>query len=81
MGDGSTEERLLVLEAEVSRIKAQLRGERRGVIGRTNPQSIEEILSRRSPNPMVDRVWDGVLAERERERDEARRQAEADAAS
>jgi Trm5-related predicted tRNA methylase len=72
------EERILALEAEVARIKAQLRGDRYGVIGRTNPHLIEEILSKRTPDPQVDRVWEEILAEREREREEARREREAD---
>lgn len=69
-----TEERLAALEAEVAQIKAQLRGERYGVIGRTNPQQIEEILAHSTPDELDDAVWRSIEAEREQEREEVRRQ-------
>jgi hypothetical protein len=75
------EERILALEAEVARIKAQLRGERYGVIGRTNPQMIAAILSKEPPSEYADTVWRRIEAEREQERAEARRLAEMDEAA
>lgn len=82
MGNGTTEERLAALEAEVVHIKAQLRGEpyseRPGVIGRTNPEQIEKLFGHAANSPLAEQVWQDIEAEREREREEARRRGQND---
>lgn len=70
------EERLATLEAEVERIKAYLAGshsERPGVMGKTNPFAIEAFLNSHVPNELEEQVWREIEAEREKEREEARR--------
>jgi hypothetical protein len=62
----SVEERLSALEAEVH-------SERPGVIGRTRPDFLENYTRRSANNPMFDEVAQAIVAEREREREEARR--------
>ena len=70
------EERLASLEAEVAKIKAQLNGDRPGVVGRTRPDFLDNYTRRSANSPLFDEVAAAVAAEREREREGAQRAAD-----
>lgn len=72
MATATIEERLAALEADMARLKAQAPAERYGVIGRTNPQAIEAMFGQSAGDALAEAVWQEILAEREREREEAR---------
>jgi hypothetical protein len=67
-----SEERIATLEEEIRKIKMQLSVERKGVIGRTNPLLIEEILSKSPQDKYTDSVWNSIEHCRDKEREEVR---------
>lgn len=75
MSTSTFEERIVALQAEVVRLKAEAaaKGERYGVIGRTNPKIIEEMFGVFANDPEAEAVQRFIEEEREREREEARR--------
>jgi hypothetical protein len=69
-----TEERIATLEEEIRKIKLQLPAERKGVIGRTNPLLIEELLSKSPQDKYTDSVWHSIEHCRDKERKEVRKE-------
>jgi predicted signal transduction protein with EAL and GGDEF domain len=65
------EERLAAVEAEVRRLRDQRENHRAGVIGRTNPELINEMFGIFADDPLFERMVQRMEAERERERREA----------
>lgn len=74
MIESTWEEYLAEVQAKVVRLKAeaQVRGERYSVIGRTNPQRIDELFGVFANDPEAQAVEKVIEAEREKEREEAR---------
>ena len=71
MVEDTLNDRLVVLEQEVARLRAKIDGERYGVIGRTSPDLLEMDFDRSLDDAMFDEVIQSILESRERERDEA----------
>ena len=69
----SIEQRVDALEAELAEVKRQLRGGRRGVIGRTQPDFLDTTFGIHAKSVAFPEVMREIEAEREREREEARR--------
>ena len=71
----TVEERIAAIQADVARLKAQAeaKGERYGVIGRTNPKVIAEMFGVFANDPDAEAVFKSIEDAREREREEARR--------
>ena len=67
------EERIATLEAEVSRLRAQVEGQRRSVTGRTGPDFLKTMVGIHADSFAFEEVTRAIEAEREREREEARR--------
>ena len=76
MATGTIEERLAALEAEVAQIRAQLRRERPGVIGRTAPDFLDTMFGIHANSPNFKEVTASIEEEREKEREEARHAAD-----
>lgn len=74
-------ERLDTIEAELAEIKRQLRPSRPGVIGRTRHDFLETMAGIHSRTPGFVEMMQEVEAEREHEREEARRLLAEDAAA
>jgi hypothetical protein len=77
----SIEERITALENEVARLRTQLQSResatpRPETIGRTRPDFLQHYTRRSANSPMFDEVANAVAAERDKEREAARRLAE-----
>ena len=68
-----TEERIAALEAEVARLRAKLEEQRPNVTGRTSPDFLDTMVGIHANSPAFEEVTRRIEAEREREREEARR--------
>ncbi len=69
------EERFTLLEKEVARLRAEVdsRPARANVTGRTSPDFLDTMIGIHANSPAFEEVTRQIEAERERERDEARR--------
>jgi hypothetical protein len=81
-----TEERFAALEAEVARLRAKVegqhdKGQRPNVTGRTRPDFLDTMVGIFANSPAFEEVTRAIEAEREREREEARRLLAEDEAS
>jgi hypothetical protein len=72
----SVEERLSDLEAEVAELKAREGGRRYGVVGRSNPRLIRQMIGTFADSPLHANVVRHIEENRERERREAEREAD-----
>lgn len=76
----SLEERVSLLERELTEIKSRhgLR-DTSNVVGRTAPDFAERLFGIFANDEMADRVWERVMSEREKEREEAQRAVDEEA--
>ena len=68
-----TEERFAALEAEVARLRERVEGQPFDLRGRTSPDFLDTMIGIFADDPVFEEVTQGVEADRERERAEARR--------
>ncbi len=66
-------ERFAALEAEVARLRMKLEAQPPGVSERTSPDFLDTMIGIHADNPAFEEVTRQIQAEREREREEARR--------
>ncbi len=78
MAGTTLEERFSALEAEVARLRAKIEGAFPNVTGRTSPDFLDTMFGIHAKSPDFEEVTRRIEAEREREREEARRLLEAD---
>ena len=67
------EERFALLETEVARLRAEVEGQRSNATGRTSPDFLSLMVGIHANSPAFEEVTQRIAAEREREREEARR--------
>ena len=80
MATSTLEERVTLLERELAEIRSQrdLRAAP-NVVGHTAPDFAERFFGIFADDEMADRVWERVMGEREKEREEAQRAVDEEA--
>jgi hypothetical protein len=73
MSEYTLEERVTQLERELARLRQSVEGARPGVTGRTHPDLLDRYFGLFANSPNFDEVQQQIEADREREREEARR--------
>lgn len=78
MSDATIEERLSVLEQEVARLRTQVSGGRPPAANRTSPDFLEKYTGMFANDPLFEEMVRHVEEERERDRQQAIREADAE---